>query len=970
MMQKLILVFLIGMTGAFLPAYGQTDTLFWFVVPVLKQVSPPNMFDRPAYFRISTYGQPATVTISQPAGGGMPVQTVAIPANSTQSIDMTSWVNVIANGPPNTVLDYGLKISATAPVTIYYDVVGQTFDDPEIFGLKGRNALGTDFWIPGQNYLNSETGAYSAFDIVATEHATTVTITPAQNITGHTAGAAFTVTLNEGQTYSAAASGLAASQHLQGSRVTSDKPVAITVKDDRLLGTPFGCGADLAGDQIVPVNMLGTEYVAMKGLLSNPGDQLFILATQNGTTVSQNGTLVTTINAGQTYQVAVGGASTYIQTSLPAYVWQLSGQGCEVGAGQLPQVSCTGSSSVSYVRSSNVSLYLNVMVRNGGQGDFLVNGSASVLTAGMFSAVPGTGGQWMAAQVSLPLAQYPQGSVVSVVNTSAVFHLGVLDGGPTGGISYGYFSNFGSVQARAGSNAVSGRICAGDSIILLADTVTGGTYRWRGPAGYSSSVQNPVIASAATANSGVYTLTVDQVGCASDSDTVRITVVNPPVVDLGPDKTLCADSVLLSSSGSYTSPSYLWNNGQTQPALQAKQSGSYWLQVTDQGCSGSDTVQVTLNQTLTVNLGNDTSLCDKDIPLVLSSPQPSGTQYLWSTGLTTSTIDVTRTDTYWLEATLGDCKGSDTITVQVIPTPSIHIGNDSFICTGQPVNIGDVIPGATYLWNTGSTSSSIEVSESGSYWLTADLEGCKVSDTVQITVTPLPEPDLGKDGDICPEQVIVLDGSDPYDPSGNYRWNTGDTTSSLSVREAGTYWVEVTSPYRCKGYDTVTFTYYPLPVVSLGADTTVCEEQPLTLKPFFTNSDSLLWPDGSMGQLLTVNQGGIYTVTGINKCGSARDTIMIRQIFCDIWLPNAFTPNGDGTNDVFRVLGNVGRLEDFRLRVFNRWGQVVFETIDKYKSWDGRQSGIEAALGVYVYMLEYSLNDQPVLQKGNFTLLR
>jgi len=457
--------------------------------------------------------------------------------------------------------------------------------------------------------------------------------------------------------------------------------------------------------------------------------------------------------------------------------------------------------------------------------------------------------------------------------------------------------------------------------------------------------------------------------CA-DTASVYIGIASLPVVDLGPDTALCADSVVLRSSHSYTNPAYLWSTGATTATLAANQPGSYWLQVTEKGCSGSDTINVILNAALTVSLGNDTGICDRDAPLTLSSPQPAGTQYLWSTGLTTSSINVTRTDTYWLEATLGSCKGSDTIMVKVIPTPSVHIGNDSFICEGQPANIGDVIPGATYLWSTGSTASSIAVSESGSYWLTADLEGCKVSDTVMITVTPLPAPDLGTDGDICPEQVIVLDGRDAHYPVSSYRWNTGDTTSSLPVSTAGTYWVEVTSPYSCKGSDTVTFTYHPLPTVLLGDDTTVCEETPLVLHVFSVNSDSLRWSDGSNGDALTITEGGVYIVSGINKCGAARDTISVKQIFCDIWVPNAFTPNGDGVNDVFRVLGNVGRLESFRLRIFNRWGQLLFETSDRRKGWDGRQQSGEVPLGVYVYMLEYSLNGEPVLQKGNFTLLR
>jgi gliding motility-associated-like protein len=142
------------------------------------------------------------------------------------------------------------------------------------------------------------------------------------------------------------------------------------------------------------------------------------------------------------------------------------------------------------------------------------------------------------------------------------------------------------------------------------------------------------------------------------------------------------------------------------------------------------------------------------------------------------------------------------------------------------------------------------------------------------------------------------------------------------------------------------------------------------LQAYHMEADSLRWSDGTGGETLQVITGGEYIVTGINKCGQTHDTILIKQIFCDIWVPNAFTPNGDGVNDELRVLGNTGRLEQFHFYVYNRWGQLVFETTDRSQGWDGRQQGVEAPVGAYVYMLEYKLHGQSILGKGNVTLLR
>jgi len=955
-------------------AQAQTDTEFWFVAPEVSN-HPGAILDRPIFLRVTTYAQPATVTVSQPAGGGMPVQTLTIAANSTQSLDLTPWIDFLENKPPNTVLNYGLKITATAPVTAYYDVVSgggiYATNNPEAFSLKGRNALGTDFLIPAQNYLNNANYnplPYNAFDIVATENSTTVTITPSNSIVGHAAGTPFTITLNAGQTWSGTASSQLAAAHLQGSRVTSDKPVAITEKDDLLAGTPFGGCADLAGDQIVPVPLLGTEYIAMKGILNNPGDQLFITATQNGTTITHNGTAVATINAGATYQLAVASPSSYIQTNYPVSVWQLSGLGCEVGACQLPQIKCTGSSSVSYTRATNTSLYFNLLVKSGGQGDFLVNGAAGVITAGLFTAVPNSGGQWYTAQVSLPSGTYPQGSVINVSNASSLFHLGVLEGGTSGGTSYGYFSNFGFVAADA--SASTGQVCVGDTIRLFANTVQGATYQWTGPGGFNSLQQNPVIPHAAGSGSGVYTLTVDLAGCGSGTDTVHVAVNDYPVVNLGNDLSVCADTLTIRFTPPNAGATYLWSTGATTDSLKVNQSGTYWVKVSRGGCVSSDTIAVELKQSVSVDLGPDIGICDRDTPYVLTSPQPPGVHYLWSNGLSLPQLSVYRTDTYWLEVSLDGCKDSDTIFVKVVPTPAVDIGADSIICEQWPLRIGDEVPGADYLWSTGATSPYIDVAATGSYQLEVNLEGCIIYDTVAITAMPSPVPDLGADRDLCAEQTMTLSAN--YSGNGTYLWSTGETTADIEVADPGVYRVTVTSEYGCTGSDTVTLTPYPLPMVSLGADTTVCEGgmEPVVLKPWQVRADSLLWSDGSVGNTLVVRDAGTYIVTGINKCGTDADTITVNQIFCDIWLPNIFTPNGDGVNDRYHVLGTVGRLGNFSFGIFNRWGERVFYTQDRYAGWDGMYKGTPAPLGTYAYLLEYTLNGRPVLQKGNFHLVR
>ena len=457
--------------------------------------------------------------------------------------------------------------------------------------------------------------------------------------------------------------------------------------------------------------------------------------------------------------------------------------------------------------------------------------------------------------------------------------------------------------------------------------------------------------------------------CGKASDTITIREGRTPDLSLGGDVIACNwETITLAPSGNFPSGvKYRWNTGDTTSTLSVNQPGNYWLETDDNGCVASDTIDVSYTN-IEVDLGDDLVLCDRDTPVILSEQYDNSYHYLWSNGLSDTQLRVTRSNAYWLEISRDGCKDSDTVEIDVIATPHVFIGFDSVICTQFPHRIGMEVAGAEYSWHTGQTTPYIDVDSTGTYVLEVNLDGCIVYDTVQITAMPAPDIDLGGDGDICPEQAILLDAT--YGTSSTYAWNTGESSASISVTTPGTYGVHVTTEHKCTGGDTVTLSHYPLPLVSLGPDTTVCEETPLQLRAWTTNTDSVRWSEVYTGNMLELRYGGTYTATAINKCGTDMDTIEVKQIFCDIWVPNAFTPNGDGKNDVFRALGNLGRAEGFGLSVYNRWGERIFHTRDKYKGWDGWHKGSAAPLGTYLYLVEYSFGGKPYQLKGSFHLLR
>jgi gliding motility-associated-like protein len=160
------------------------------------------------------------------------------------------------------------------------------------------------------------------------------------------------------------------------------------------------------------------------------------------------------------------------------------------------------------------------------------------------------------------------------------------------------------------------------------------------------------------------------------------------------------------------------------------------------------------------------------------------------------------------------------------------------------------------------------------------------------------------------------------------------------------------------------------PTISLGSDTALCLGELLHLPVFAGSRASFTWSDGSTAPNFTVTGTGTYWTTVSNICGNASDTINVTYEFCDIWFPSAFTPNGDGLNDIIRVVGSLSAYKDFSLSIFNRWGERVFYTQDIYAGWDGKYKSINAELGTYFYMIFYSLHGKKDMMKGDFQLIR
>ena len=248
------LAFALVFLGSFFSCFAQLDTAFWYAVPHITH----DHAGRPIKLCVSTLGQPATITVRKPAAGNALVGTFTVPANSSQSYqivggsqsDLSNITQFECNH--NTTSNYGLYIHSTAKVNAYIAVQN---NNSEIYALKGGNALGTQFFIPMQYQYTNATNysdARNSVEVIATENNTSVTITPSVALYGgtHPAHVPFTITLNKGQVYSFASSSQSGANHLCGTVITSNKPIAVDVSDDS--ATPNGSNQDLVADQLVP----------------------------------------------------------------------------------------------------------------------------------------------------------------------------------------------------------------------------------------------------------------------------------------------------------------------------------------------------------------------------------------------------------------------------------------------------------------------------------------------------------------------------------------------------------------------------------------------------------------------------------------------------------------------------------------------------------------------------------------------
>jgi gliding motility-associated-like protein len=444
-----------------------------------------------------------------------------------------------------------------------------------------------------------------------------------------------------------------------------------------------------------------------------------------------------------------------------------------------------------------------------------------------------------------------------------------------------------------------GWVCPGFSVTL--SSANGVTYSWS-PAGTlnNPNISNPIATPTATTT---YTVNITDVnGCANKDSVTIASTLNVPT-SAGNDLSICLGKNT-TLGGNPTAPinvtGYSWSpatglNSSTiaNPVANPIASTTYILTTTSNTCTGNDMVIVSVNTLPVVSAGADVSVCSGSTSTLTGSGAQS---YLWNTGATTTAISVAPTiiSTYTVTGTDGNgCTNSDSAKVFVNTLPVVSAGADVSICSSTAATL-TAGGGQTYLWSTGATTTTVSVSPtiSTTYTVTgSDANGCTNLDSARVFVSPQPTVNAGADVSICMGGSATLTGSGGQ----SYLWSTGATTTSISVVPtiSSTYTLIGTDANGCTNSDTATITASPLPIVSAGADASVCFGSGTTLTG--SGGQTFIWsPAGTLSNanisnpVATPTSPTTYTLvaTDINSCSNT-DTVNITVLA----LPSVTTSN-------------------------------------------------------------------------------
>lgn len=549
-------------------------------------------------------------------------------------------------------------------------------------------------------------------------------------------------------------------------------------------------------------------------------------------------------------------------------------------------------------------------------------------------------------------------------------------------------------------------ICIGNSIEIFASG--GSVYSWSPSADLScSTCSNPIASPASTT---LYTVTATNSYQCSDMEDVLVTVRERPAGITTPDSDICiGDTIQLESLGGavhFWGPSGSLSCTACENPVATPDTTTLYqvLMYNVYNCETYDSVMITVHPLpdITIQAGQ---ICEGDTGQILSS---GGAIYNWSpsAGLSCDNcpnplVFADSTTTYQLEVISSyACVNYDSATVVVLPSPTVQTIENATICAGDEIELTTTYSGTDSIhWGpvSGIKSSNIPSPDAKpevttQYTITAfNAAGCSEEDVVTITVISRVDATVSGDVEICNGESVQLEGqiieygnhgaSVVWIPANNMD-NPTSLTPVVNPNQTITYTMIASSGSCIPDSNSVTVTVHQLPDLELGNTLHVLEHSQITLTPVtsanvaqysweFNTALSCLDCENPVATIGTAPETFKLTIVDQNGCSAedSLDVLIVGTCADNIFVPQAFSPNGDDVNDKLYVRGLMSELKYFR--VFDRWGNLVFQTSDASEGWNGLYKGKKMNPAVFVYAVEGTCaNGVPVFKKGNVTLVR
>ncbi len=427
-------------------------------------------------------------------------------------------------------------------------------------------------------------------------------------------------------------------------------------------------------------------------------------------------------------------------------------------------------------------------------------------------------------------------------------------------------------------------------------------------------------------------------------------------IELGGDTSLVCDGNTLILDASGLGTSFVWSDNSTEPTLAVTTAGVYGVTVENACGFGSDSQEVVVQfDPPSIELGADQVLCAEE-SATLDVTNELAT-YLWQDGFTGPVYNVDQEGLYSVEVTNACGTVSDQVDIDYIEAIDLELGADQVLCDGETLNLNVANADATYLWQDGSTNATYSITSTGMYAVTVTTICEEQEDSIMVSFIDEPTLSLGPDTLLCQGQSLMIDLTVP---GATYQWQDGSGLPTYTIDQSGIYRVSVTTA--CNLFtDEIEVIVLDSIRTNLGRDTFYCPGESIVLDATAGTIADYVWQDGSTEATLQVREPGVYTVSVSNICESKQFSLEVKDCErCDVFVPTAFSPNDDGVNDFFQPFSDC-ELADFSMRIFDRWGALLYESSDPFKGWDGSFQSSELDVGVYVWFMEYTVveNNRP-----------